>query len=127
MFPKPNHKRRKPKRGQRGRITKTDYKDALDWFGDSCTICNNKPIEMHHVIFRSAGGRNGYRNLMPLCKSCHAKAHADRQFADHLREMRQEAYGDHFFHDMHDLYDMGLIDEPTEQKFEAFMQKEERK
>ncbi|MBD7984438.1 HNH endonuclease [Sporosarcina sp. Sa2YVA2] len=127
LFPKPNHKRRKPKRGQRGRITKTDYQQALDWYGDSCTICNNKPIEMHHVVFRSQGGRNGYRNLMPLCNACHTKAHVDREFADELREMRQEAYGDHFFHDMHDLYEMRLIQERDERLYEEFMRKQEIK
>lgn len=65
--------------------------------------------------------------MIPLCNTCHKKAHTDRQFADYLREMRQEAYGDHFFHDMHDLYDMGLIPEANEMEFEKFMRNEERK
>lgn len=126
MFPKPKHKRRKPKRGERGRITKEQYQLALDWFGDTCSYCNAKPIEMHHVVFRSAGGRGGYRNLMPLCKQHHAMAHSSREFADSLREEREEAFGKYFYMDMHDLYDKRLIRECDEQLFEQFMRKEER-
>ena len=127
MFPKPNHKRRKPKQGNRDMITKAQYQLALDWFGDTCSYCNAKPIEMHHVVFRSQGGRGGYRNLMPLCEKHHKMAHNSREFADSLREEREEAFGKYFYCDMHDLYDMGLIAEPTELLFEEFMRNEERK
>lgn len=127
MFPKPNHKRRKPKQANRGRITKAQYQLALDWFGDTCNYCNAKPIEMHHVVFRSQGGRGGYRNLMPLCKAHHVMAHTSREFADYLREERKEAFGEHFYHDMHDLYDMGLIWHSDETAFENFMREEENK
>lgn len=127
MFPKPNHKRRKPKQKERGEITKAQRQLTLDWFGDSCTNCNGYPIELHHVVFRSQGGRGGYRNLMPLCKTCHTKAHTDRQFADYLREMRMEAFGQHFFQDMYDLEELGFIENATELQFEKFMRNEERK
>ena len=119
--PKPKHKRRKPKRRDRGKISKYEYQRALDWFGDTCTICNSAPIEMHHVVFRSASGRGGYRNLMPLCKVHHEKAHQDRNFADSLRDERAEAFGKLYYTDEHDLYDAGLIDEPTEEKFENYL------
>lgn len=121
MFPKPNHKRRKPKRGKRGEITKEQYQLALDWFGDTCNHCNATPIEMHHVVYRSQGGRGGYRNLMPLCKSHHDMAHSSKEFADHLREERAEAFGEAFFTDEHDLYDAGLIGEATKANFENYM------
>lgn len=127
MFPKPNFKPRKPKRGQRGRITKSSYQDALDYYGETCTICGNYPIEMHHVVFRSQGGRGGYRNLMPLCKHHHDKAHSQRTFADELRAEREEIYGKHFSCDRFDLFEHGHIDDPNEKAFEDYMKSEEIK
>lgn len=127
MIPKPKHKRRKPKQWQRNHITKEEYRNTLDYFGDSCTICNNQPVELHHLVFRSQGGRGVYRNLMPLCKGHHMLAHESRGYADYLREMRQEAHGEHYYKDMYDLHDAGLIEEPTQRHYEEFMKSEELK
>lgn len=121
QVPKPNFKRRSPKRGQRGAITKEQYQLALEWFGDTCNHCNATPIEMHHVVYRSQSGRGGYRNLMPLCKKHHAMAHSSREFSDHLKEERIEAFGEYFFTDEHDLFNADLIDEATPAKFENYM------
>lgn len=118
--PKPKHKRRKPKRKDRGKITKYDYQQALDWFGDTCNICNSRPIEMHHIRFRSNGGRGRFRNLMPLCKFHHEQAHQDRGFADSLREERAEAFGEYYYADEHDLHEAGLIEEATEEQLNNY-------
>jgi hypothetical protein len=32
-------------------------------------------VEVHHIIFRSQGGRDVHENLISLCSSCHRKAH----------------------------------------------------
>lgn len=120
-MPKPKHKRRVPKRKERGAINKKQYQLALDWFGDTCSICNGSPIEMHHVTFRSQQGRGGFRNLMPLCNYHHRLAHQDRDFADELRDMRFEAFGKLYYTDAYDLHDIGLIDEQTETAFENYM------
>lgn len=127
LFPKPNHKRRKPKRINRGNISKQQRQLAYEWFGDTCAYCNARPIELHHVVFRSQGGRGNYRNLVPLCKPHHAMAHSSPEFAEHWREERKEAFGKHYFRDMYDLYEMRLIPEATEFEYEKFMRKEERK
>ena len=127
LFPKPNHKRKRPTQKKRGEISKEQRQLTYDWFGEACTICNGYPTDLHHLVFRSQQGRGVYRNLMPLCIPCHKRAHTERAFADELREMRQEAFGDHFFHDMYDLYDLGFIEEETEQAYEKFMRSEERK
>lgn len=123
QIPKPNYKRRTPKRGERGRINKEQYQLALDYFGDTCTICNATPVEMHHVVYRSQGGRGGYRNLMPLCKSHHNQAHQQRAFADSLRQERLEAFGEHYYMDAHDLCYHNLIDEPSPEEFENYMKR----
>ena len=121
-YPKPNYKRRKPRKRERGQINKKQYQLALDWFGETCSICNSQPIEMHHIVHRSASGRGGYRNLIPLCKMHHMHAHADRAFADELRDERAEAFGKLYYTDRFDLHEAGLIDEPTETAFENYMQ-----
>lgn len=121
IVPKPNYKRRTPKRGERGRVTKEQYQLAIDWFGDSCNQCNARPIEMHHSRFRAQAGRGGFRNLVPLCKKHHQMVHNNREFADHWRTEREEAFGEHFYKDAFDLHEEGLIDEPTLQLFENYM------
>lgn len=127
MIPKPKHNRRVPKQGKRGIITKDQYQEALDWFGDSCNYCGSYPVEMHHVTFRGKQGRGVYRNLMPLCKQHHMMAHSSREFADNLREERIERYGEYYYMDAHDLTYHNLIDEPSQAKYEAFMKSQERK
>ena len=122
-YPKPNYKRRKPRKRERGQINKKQYQLALDWFGDTCTICDSKPIEMHHVTPRARAGRGGYRNLMPLCKTHHLKAHSDANFGDSLRDERAEAFGKLYYTDRFDLHELGLIEEPTEEHYENYMQK----
>ena len=127
MFPKPKHKRRVPKQKQRNAITTPEYQKAVDYFGECCYICGLRPIEMHHIHHRSQGGRGTYRNLMPLCKKHHDKAHEERDFANYLRELKVEVFGIHYYKDRYDLHDEGLIDEPTEQEYEKFMKSEELK
>lgn len=120
-YPKPNYKRRKPRKRERGQINKKQYQLALDWFGETCNICGSAPIEMHHLRLRSQQGRGGYRNLMPLCKKHHMEVHADINLADQLRDERAEMYGKLYYTDRFDLHDLGLIEEPTEEAFENYM------
>lgn len=121
QIPKPDYKRRKPRKRERGQINKKQYQLALDWFGDTCSICGSAPIEMHHVTFRSQQGRGGFRNLMPLCNYHHRLAHQDSAFADELRDMRAEAFGKLYYTDRFDLHEAGLIAQPTELEFENYM------
>lgn len=58
---------------------------------------------------------------MPLCKKHHNQAHSDRAFADSLRDERAEAFGKLYYADRFDLYEAGLIEEPTEAAFEEYM------
>lgn len=44
--------------------------------GYACALCGNpKDLQIHHAIPRGAGGGNTPRNLIALCKWCHAMAH----------------------------------------------------
>lgn len=125
MFPKPNFKRRKPKRGQRGLVTPKEYQRAVDAFGECCTECGDGRVEMHHIVYRSQGGRGGFRNLIPLCEYHHELAHKSRAFSDEIKASREVVYGKHFYCDRFDLFEHGLIDDPNEEAFEEYMQEVE--
>ena len=113
-----------PSRKQRGAITKKEYQRAIEAFGDVCVVCGNPKIEMHHIVFRSQGGRGGYRNLIPLCNKHHRWAHQNREFADRLRKDREKQYGPYFWADKWDLWKAGLIKDATDEEFEKFFEKE---
>jgi hypothetical protein len=124
--PKPSFKKAKSRK-KRNEISKQEYQRAVEEFGDCCVLCKRHPIEMHHVRFRSPGGRGTFRNLMPLCKKHHVMAHTSRPLADQLRADREQKYGKWYGADRHDLYMHGLIKDITFESFENFMLREERK
>jgi 5-methylcytosine-specific restriction endonuclease McrA len=132
---KPRHKKKKPeiykgrvipKAKVRGEISKKEYNRAVEEFGAYCNTCGNPYIEMHHIKFRSQGGRGRYRNLIPLCKKHHMLAHKDREFSERLRSQREKRFGEWYWADRFDLFKAGLIPTPTEECFERFMQEKER-
>lgn len=44
--------------------------------GFACALCGDpRFLHIHHVIPRSSGGGNTPRNLIALCRYCHAMAH----------------------------------------------------
>lgn len=44
--------------------------------GYACALCgDNRHLQIHHVMPRSAGGGNTPMNLICLCRYCHANAH----------------------------------------------------
>jgi hypothetical protein len=116
-----------PKKKERTKISKTNYLRMIEEFGDSCLICKRKPIDAHHLVFRSQFGSGNWRNLAPLCKEHHMKAHKDYNFAEYLRQERAERFGSHFWKDKYTLFKEGLIPTPTDEMFERFMQEQEKK
>ena len=53
-----------------------------------CKICNAVAVDLHHIIFKSQGGTDNVNNLIPLCRSCHNKAHSNKIFNNSLHERR---------------------------------------
>jgi Holliday junction DNA helicase RuvB len=44
--------------------------------GYRCVVCGSRfQLHVHHVVFRSRGGRNAWSNLMSACKRCHTLVH----------------------------------------------------
>lgn len=40
-----------------------------------CASCYARAGEIHHIIYRSQGGKNDITNLIALCRNCHNRAH----------------------------------------------------
>jgi 5-methylcytosine-specific restriction endonuclease McrA len=50
----------------------------FDYVGDDfipCECCQSKAVDVHHIVFKSQGGKDEIKNLMALCRKCHDKAH----------------------------------------------------
>lgn len=43
--------------------------------GGQCVLCGGAGAHIHHIVFRSQGGKDEPDNLVTLCGSCHEKAH----------------------------------------------------
>jgi 5-methylcytosine-specific restriction endonuclease McrA len=136
--PKPKEKRPKkkknhylyrgriiPSRKERTHISEKDYNKMVEVFGNYCQECGFTPIFAHHLVFRSHIGTGNWRNLAPLCKKCHDRAHKDKEFADYLREKRAKEYGNHFGQDKYSLFMEGLIPNTDNKTYEKFMREEE--
>ncbi len=50
------------------------YRDS--WHCRNCF--NSNGLDPHHVIYRSAGGKDTADNLLTLCRKCHDDIHAGR-------------------------------------------------
>ena len=49
--------------------------------GHRCVICERSvELQVHHIFFRSNGGRTEPENLLSLCRPCHALVHAKYLF-----------------------------------------------
>lgn len=40
-----------------------------------CVLCGALAVDVHHVKFRSQGGKDDVRNCVCLCRKCHDMAH----------------------------------------------------
>lgn len=84
-------------------------------------------LEVHHVKFKSGGGRGVWRNGRPLCKTHHDLCHTSFWYAEKWREIHEAKYGEYFYFDEWDLYKLGLINEPIRAKLEEFMHQHEKR
>lgn len=56
-----------------------------------CVLCGAMATEVHHIKFRSRGGKSNLSNLACLCRECHANAHGiyAKEIEKYLIERRQ--------------------------------------
>jgi len=85
-------------------MTKDDrqqYKLALKTWHNSCAICGMNTVELHHIIYRSHGGKNVKENIIPLCRLHHMLAHSNEKYwVDVLLDMNRKHYGNFDKQDM---------------------------
>jgi hypothetical protein len=113
-----------PPRKERTKINEVDYIKMIERYGDYCQECGYTPIDAHHLVFRSHFGTGNWRNLVPLCKKCHQRAHNSFKFAEYLRNKRAAELGPHFGKDKYSLFKENIIPNTDDQTYERFMQSE---
>ena len=55
----------------------------------SCTGCNKKAVDIHHIERRGIGGsknKDYIENLAALCRECHDKAERNKEFNQMVKE-----------------------------------------
>jgi len=55
-----------------------------------CEVCGRIAVDIHHINFKSQGGKDNIENLIALCRDCHNKAHAGILTKKHLQEVHDE-------------------------------------
>lgn len=99
MIPKPNFKRRKPSLSSRGRFSKKVIAEIIDRDDGLCVVCLSEAVDIHHVKFKSRGGRGVFTNGICICRNCHDKAHSSAAEAKRLENMMVEKYGNDYYKD----------------------------
>lgn len=56
---------------------------TADWIG--CVNCSKTSIDIHHLTFKSQGGKDIIENLAAVCRTCHTIAHANKEFNESIR------------------------------------------
>lgn len=87
--PKPVYKRYKPSRGTQGEFGTKTRKAILKRDDELCVRCGKQYNEIHHIIFRSQGGRGTKDNGCCVCTTCHILAHRSdkvRRWFEQYRE-----------------------------------------
>lgn len=97
--PKPNHKRKAPKRSARGKFSEKVRMAILDRDDGLCRVCKRPAEEIHHVRFRSQAGRGVFTNGLSVCHHCHNDIHKDKEKADFWRNTFETLYGKDYYKD----------------------------
>ena len=97
--PKPVRKRSKPTRRQRNNFSQKVRQQIYERDNGLCQQCGSLGTEIHHVKFRSQGGRGVYSNGVLLCHSCHRKVHDNRELALQWQKHFESMYGKDYYKD----------------------------
>lgn len=97
--PKVTYKRRKPTRRKRNAFSYKVKQQIYERDNGLCQQCGAPGTEIHHVKFRSQGGRGVVNNGLLLCADCHRKIHQVRKFARKWQEVFEERYGQDYYKD----------------------------
>lgn len=101
--PKPRSKRRVPKQKNRNAFSEETRMKILDRDDGLCRVCKAPATQIHHVKFKSGGGRGVFTNGVSVCAKCHEEIHQSREKADHWRRTFEILYGKNYYKDGFDL------------------------
>lgn len=101
--PKPEHNRRVPKRSARNNFSKSVRQAVYERDNGICQMCKGKGTEIHHVFFKSRGGRGVITNGLTLCQPCHRKVHMSGELTDYWIDVFVDRYGPRFYKDDYDV------------------------
>lgn len=68
-----------PRRGVAGAFKPKTRQAIVERDSGLCVKCKGPYSEIHHVIFRSQGGKGTIDNGVCVCTTCHGWAHAGRE------------------------------------------------
>ena len=58
---------------------KKAYEEVNDRDDGLCRVCGKQASDIHHILFRSHGGKDEPSNLVCLCREHHEMAHSDEK------------------------------------------------
>jgi hypothetical protein len=110
--PKPNHKRRVAKAGERNKFPAAVREKAKKHYNNTCQECGvqQRELHMHHVKLRSQGARGVFTNCLPVCNDCHKKLHADPKRMEVWQQAFENRFGKAYFMDATDIERAFIID-----------------
>ena len=73
---------------------KREYQASLKTWHHQCAICGNNNVALHHIVYRSHGGKNVKENIIPLCPMHHALVHTnEKYYVEYLLDLQRSKYG----------------------------------
>lgn len=104
LVPKPNHKRRSPQTRTRNNFSEAVRKQIYERDEGTCQQCKyRRGEEVHHVRFKSQGGRGVVTNGVLLCHHCHTICHRTYAMAEFWQKEFISRYGPDYYKDQWDL------------------------
>ena len=55
----------------------------------ACEVCGRRATDIHHILFKSLGGKDNIENLIALCRRDHEFAHKHLLSKDYLQEIHK--------------------------------------
>lgn len=102
--PKPVHKRRIPKRGERGKFDAKTRQKIWERDQGLCQQCFRRGEAIHHVMPKSSGkGRGVFTNGLVLCNDCHTEIHKSYELLEYWINVFTDRYGPDFYKDEYDV------------------------
>ena len=73
---------------------KQTYIDYFDYSKDEnilCERCGAAAVDIHHIVYKSQGGKDNIENLIALCRDCHNLAHSEKLSKSELQDVHLKA------------------------------------